>query len=65
MKPKSIHDALRHIQSLTSGIARDMEEVLANNADPTEFCEYAKAAALDAHMLVTWVRDNLKNIDKQ
>jgi hypothetical protein len=62
MRPDNIHDALRHLQSLTSGIARDMEEVLANKGNPTEFCEYAKASALDAHMLVTWIRDNFKNL---
>jgi hypothetical protein len=62
MRPDNIHDALRHLQNLTSGIARDMEEVLVNNGNPTEFCEYAKASALDAHMLVTWIRDNFKDL---
>ena len=66
MKPKNIHDALRHLQNLTSAIARDMENYLDNPQDYTsEYFEDVKEAALDAHMLVTWVRDNLKIIDKQ
>jgi len=62
MKPKNIHDALRQIQTLTSCIARDTENYLDSPGDyvPSEYFEDVKDAALDAHMLVTWVRDNLK-----
>ena len=61
MKPKNIHDALRHLQNLTMGIARDTENYLDSPGDyvPSEYFEDVKDAALDAHMLVTWVRDNL------
>lgn len=65
MKPKSIHDALRQLQALTSCIARDMENYL---DDPTiygaEYFEDVKDAALTANLLVTWVRDNLKDMNK-
>ncbi len=64
-RPDNIHDALRQIQSLTSCIARDMENYL---EDPTiygnEYFEDIKAAALDANLLTTWVRDNLKEMSK-
>jgi hypothetical protein len=62
-RPDNIHDALRHLQNLTMGIARDMENYL---DDPviygTEYFEDVKEAALTAHLLVTWVRDNLKDL---
>jgi hypothetical protein len=66
MKPKNIHDALRHLQNLTMGIARDTENYLDSPGDyvPSEYFEDVKDAALDAHMLVTWIRDNLKGESK-
>jgi len=66
MKPKNLHDALRHLQNLTMGIARDTENYLDSPGDyvPSEYFEDVKDAALDAHMLVTWVRDNLKGESK-
>ena len=62
MKPKNIHDALRHLQNLTMGIARDTENYLDSPGDyvPSEYFEDVKDAALTAHLLATWVRDNLK-----
>ncbi len=63
MRPDNIHDALRHLQSLTMDIARDMENYLDNPAIyGTDYFEDVKAAALDAHLLVTWVRDNFKDL---
>jgi hypothetical protein len=65
-RPDNIHDALRHLQNLTMGIARDTENYLDSPGDyvPSEYFEDVKDAALDAHMLVTWVRDNLKGESK-
>lgn len=61
MKPKNIHDALRQIQTLTSCIARDLENYLEDPAIyGTEYFEDVKDAALTANLLATWVRDNLK-----
>lgn len=64
-QPKNIHDALRRIQALTSCIATDIGNYL---DDPpvygAEYFEDIKDAALDAHLLVTWVKDHLKEIQK-
>ena len=60
MKPKNIHDALRHLHNLTMSIANDLLNYMDNPQDYTpEYFEDVKDAALDAHLLVTWVRDNL------
>jgi hypothetical protein len=62
MKPKNIHDALRHLYNLTMGIANDMNNYMDNPQDYSpEYFESVKDAALDAHLLVTWVRDMLEN----
>lgn len=61
--PKNIHDALRRIQALTSCVAIDIGNYL---DDPSiygpEYFEDIKDAALDAHLLVTWIKDNLKEM---
>ena len=62
MKPKNINDALRHLHDLTMGIANDMNNYMDNPQDYSpEYFESVKDAALDAHLLVTWVRDMLEN----
>jgi hypothetical protein len=62
MKPKNIHDALRHLHDLTMSIANDMNNYMDNPQDYSpEYFESVKDAALDAHLLVTWVRDMLEN----
>jgi len=64
-RPDNIHDALRHLQNLTLCIARDTENYLDNPGDfSPDYFEGVKDAALDAHLLVTWVRDNLKELHK-
>lgn len=63
--PKNLHDALRQIQTLTSCVARDLENYL---EDPViygaEYFADIKEAALTANLLTTWVRDNLKETSK-
>ena len=60
MKPKNIHDALRHLHNLTMSIANDLLNYMDNPQDyAPEYFEDVKAAALDAHLLVTWVRGAL------
>lgn len=58
--PRDTHDALRRVQSLLSTIARDAsyenDRVIESYPD---YFEPIKDAALDAHLLVTWVRDQL------
>jgi len=62
IKPKNIHDALRHLHDLTMSIANDMNNYMDNPQDYSpEYFESVKDAALDAHLLVTWVRDMLEN----
>lgn len=64
-RPDNIHDALRHLHDLTMAIANDMTHYMANPADyQPEYFEAVKDAALDAHLLVTWVRDNLGGLHK-
>ena len=65
MKPKNIHDALRHLHNLTMGIANDLLNYMDNPQNYTpEYFENVKDAALDAHLLVTWVRDNFEELHK-
>ena len=64
-RPDNIHDALRHLHDLTMAIANDMEKYMDNPQDfEPEHFETVKDAALDAHLLVTWVRDNYKDLHK-
>lgn len=65
-RPDNIDDALRHLHNLTMAIAEDLtrymdDEDMQYNA---EYFEDVKAAALDAHLLVTWIKDNLKEMHK-
>ena len=58
--PDNLHDALNHLHKLIGAVAKDLENYL---EDPVaydhEYFEDVKTAALDAHLLVTWVKDNL------
>jgi hypothetical protein len=58
--PDNLHDALNHLHKLTMAMATDLDNYL---EDPTvydpEYFESIKDAALDAHLLVTWIKDNL------
>jgi hypothetical protein len=64
-RPDNIHDALRHLHSLTMAIANDMEKYMDNPQDfQPEYFESVKDAAFDAHLLVTWVRDNYEDLLK-
>lgn len=55
--PRDTHDALTRIHKLLAGIA--MLAGMAKDADNPEYFESIKDAALDAHLLVTWVKDQL------
>jgi hypothetical protein len=64
-KPDNIDDALRHLQTLLLAIDKDIGNYLEDPAIyGTEFFEDIKDAALDAHLLVTWVKDNIKGESK-
>lgn len=60
-QPTDIHAALARIHTLLGAIAEDLtrymdDESLQYNA---EYFQAVKDAALDAHLLVTWVKDQL------
>ena len=60
LEPKSVHDALRRVQTLLSAAGRDLEQYLDAPADYNpEYFRDVLEAVLDAHMLTTWTRDNL------
>lgn len=64
-RPDNINDALKHMHYLLGAAGRDLEAYLDNPANHTpEYFESIKACVLDAHMLVTWIRDNYKEIGK-
>ena len=62
MRPNNVNEALHmvHARLFAAGIA--LEQYLLNSQDLShevrEDLEDAKAAVLDAHMLVTWIKDN-------
>jgi hypothetical protein len=65
-QPDNINDALRHLHWLTLSIAEDVTRYINDEEmqyDPDYF-EDVKATALDAHMLVTWIKDNIKEMHK-
>lgn len=63
-RPDNLHDALRHLHNLTMAISEDLRRYI-NDESMQYDAEYFKdveAAALDANLLVTWVKDNLKEM---
>lgn len=64
-RPDNLNDALRQLHNLTMAVAMDLTNYMDNPADyAPEYFEDVKTAALDAHMLVTWVKDNIKELHK-
>jgi hypothetical protein len=65
-QPDNINDALRHLHNLTLCIAEDLRRYMDDDQMQydAEYFEDVKAAALDAHLLVTWVKDQLKGESK-
>ena len=60
-KPRSVNDALRRITALLTSVGLDIEEYLENPTSYTpEYFKDVATAVLDAHLLVTWTRDQLK-----
>ena len=60
-KPKHVHDALQQLHDLTMSIAQDLMNHLDNPGEYSlEYFESVKDAALDAHLLVTWIRDRIE-----
>ena len=64
-RPDNIHDALRQLHKVTMAVAMDLTNYMDNPADyDPEYFEDVKVAALDAHLLVTWIKDNIKEMHK-
>lgn len=59
-QPQNTQDALAQINRLLSAVYGDLSVYLDNPGDyQPEFFEDIKTCAMDAQMLVTWVRDQL------
>jgi len=59
-RPDNLNDALTHLHKLLAGIARDAS--YENDRVIESYPEYfdpIKNAALDAHLLTTWIKDQL------
>lgn len=64
-RPDNINDALRQLHNLTMAVAMDLRRYMDDELrDNAEYLEDVEAAALDAHLLVTWIKDNLKEMHK-
>ncbi len=65
-QPDNINDALRHLHNLTLCIAEDLRRYMDDDQMQydAEYFKDVEAAALDAHLLVTWVKDQLKGESK-
>jgi hypothetical protein len=64
-RPDNLNDALNHLHKLLGAIATDLDNYI---EDPViygpEYFEDVKTAALDAHLLTTWIKDNIKEMHK-
>ena len=64
-RPDNINDALSHLHTMLMGIAKDAsyenDRVIESYPD---YFDPIKTAALDAHLLVTWIKDNIKELHK-
>jgi hypothetical protein len=62
-RPDSLTAALQHLHKLLGAAGTDLEKYLEAPADYTpEYFESVKDCVLDAHMLVTWIKDNHKEM---
>jgi hypothetical protein len=60
MKPKSIREALDIVHERLFAAGSDLDHYLLSPPDYSpEYFESVKDAVLDAHMLVTWIKDTL------
>jgi hypothetical protein len=58
-RPDNINDALRQLHQLTMRIAMEAGNLMEATAVNPNHLEPVRDAALDAHLLVTWIKDNL------
>ncbi len=62
--PDNLNDALRQLHNLTMAIANDTANLMESSTLRSGHLEPIKDAALDAHLLVTWIKDNIKEMHK-
>jgi hypothetical protein len=63
-RPDNINDALNHLHMLTMAIANGTANLMESSTIRSGHLEPIKDAALDAHLLVTWIKDNIKELHK-
>lgn len=63
-RPTFPHDALSHLHDLTMRIANETGRLMEATSIHPGHLESIKDAALDAHMLVTWIKDYSKELQK-
>lgn len=63
-RPDNLSDALRQLHNLTMCIAQEAGHLSEATAVNPNHLESIKDTALDAHLLVTWIKDNIKEMQK-
>jgi hypothetical protein len=58
MKPNNVNEALDMVHARLMAAVADLEYYLRSPQSYSPDLEAVKAAVLDAHMLVTWIKDN-------
>lgn len=61
-RPDNLNDALTQLHKLTMGIAQEAGHLSEATTVNPNYLEPIKDAALDAHLLVTWIKDNIKDL---
>jgi hypothetical protein len=61
--PRSLHDAMRRIQSLSGAAHRDLTAFIDNptDYDSKEFMEFVAEAVAETKVIAAWVRDTYKD----
>lgn len=63
-RPDNLNDALRQLHNLTMAVAMETSNLMEAASIHPGHLESIKDTALDAHLLVTWIKDNIKEMQK-
>lgn len=63
-RPDNLNDALCRLHHLTMCIAQEAGHLSEATTVNPNYLESIKDTALDAHLLVTWIKDNIKEMHK-
>ena len=58
MKPNNVNEALEMVHARLMAAVADLEYYLRSPQSYSPDLEAVKTAVLDAHLLVTWIKDN-------